>query len=671
MGGKLVKYRADIDGLRAVAVLPVVLYHAGVPGITGGFIGVDVFFVISGFLITSIIATEISENRFSLLSFYERRARRILPALTMVVLSTFVIGWFFLLPQEYKDLGHSALATALFLSNVYFMLEFNYFAPAAEFAPLLHTWSLAVEEQFYLFFPPMLALLIGWRGPRAALWVVFGLSGLSLMAAVVILPIKPDWVFYLIFFRAWELGVGALLALSIFPTPRRLLLREVIGTVGILAILVPVFLYDASTPFPGLAAVPPVLGAAAIIYVGANGSSCIINKILAHRFLVWIGLISYSLYLWHWPILAFLRIGRAQVSLPLTVGLIAVAVSVLIAWMSYAFIERPFRARPPYGFTGKAIFALSGTMLLAMVMIAGVLHVANGVPSRLTPLETEIAAVSQDRNPDRGECQGRLPEKGLCAVGGPTVDGESIDFLFWGDSHAEAMKSGLDLAAQAAGQSGLFVGIDACLPIKQLRRQPEARWCTEMSHSVWAFLEERTDISLVILSARWVLSVEGSRYRQEAGSPVILEWSGHADARPDKIDNASLVEAGLIATVLELVASGREVVILGQVPEVGWDVPNVLARGEMLGWLYGPPKLTEADLEARAATTEEILARVAATNSAVRYLRLSDIFCADGTCSVVDEGGLPLYADDDHISRGTAERLLPERLSEIWVNEGR
>lgn len=276
------KYRADIDGLRAIAVLPVVLYHAGVPGITGGFLGVDVFFVISGFLITSIVATEISENRFSLLSFYERRARRILPAFTVVVLSTFAVGWFILLPTEFENLGKSALAAALFLSNAHFTLKLDYFAPAAEFAPLLHTWSLGVEEQFYLVYPPMLALLFAWRGLRAALWLVVGLSGLSLVAAVALLPVKPDWVFYLIFFRAWELGVGATLALSFLPTPRHRLPREVIGVAGLLAILAPVFLYDSGTSFPGLTAVPPVFGAAAIIYVGANGLGSVVNKILAH-----------------------------------------------------------------------------------------------------------------------------------------------------------------------------------------------------------------------------------------------------------------------------------------------------------------------------------------------------------------------------------------------------
>lgn len=660
------KYRSDIDGLRAVAVLSVVLYHAGLLGISGGFLGVDVFFVISGFLITSIVVKEVSENRFSILSFYERRARRIVPALTVVVLSTFVIGWFLLLPGEYKNLGQSALAAALFLSNVYFTLKLDYFGPAAEFSPLLHTWSLAVEEQFYLFYPPMLAFLFMWRGLKIAFWAVVGLSIISLVAAVIMLPVKPDWVFYLIFFRAWELGGGALLALSALPVPRQRLLREIIGIAGLLAIIVPVFLYSSATSFPGLAAVPPVLGAAAIIYVGTNGPGSIVSKIIAHRSFVSLGLISYSLYLWHWPILTFLRIGRSDVFLPQMVGLIAVVASVVVSWASYRFIEHPFRAKPPNGFTRNIIFSMSGATLFAMVMIGGLLHFSNGLPSRISSQVLEITEVSKDHNSDRAVCFGTLPENGLCTVGVSVGDGEPSDFLFWGDSHAEAMRYGLDLAARAAGQSGVFAGTGGCPPIRQLRRSPEDRRCTKMNQSVWAFLKARNDLPVVVLAARWTLSVEGTRYRQEAGSPVSLEWFGNPDAEPSSGDNAALMENGLMVTVEEIIATGREVVILGPIPEVGLDVPNLMARREMLRWTAQPPELTEADFVERAEKTEEILMRVAANFDGARYLRLSDLFCADGTCSLTDQNGLPLYIDDDHISRQAAGDLLPKRLSKIW-----
>lgn len=344
-GGKgtdSMKYRADIDGLRSVAVLPVVLYHAGFHGLSGGFVGVDVFFVISGFLITTIIAGEIAQGRFSLVRFYEKRARRILPALTVVVLSCFAVGWFVLLPEEFRDLGQSALATALFLSNAYFNMTLDYFGQSAEFAPLLHTWSLAVEEQFYLFFPPLLMLLAlrpSWR----LSWVVAVLSVLSFVAAVVMLPMQPDWVFYQIFFRAWELGAGALLALTAFAPPTRRATRELLGCVGLAGILLPVTLYDATTSFPGAAAVPPVLGATLLIWIGAKGGGSTVNRLLGWQPLVWIGLISYSLYLWHWPILAYMRITLGTAVLPLGLSVAAVVASIVMAWLSWRFVERPFR----------------------------------------------------------------------------------------------------------------------------------------------------------------------------------------------------------------------------------------------------------------------------------------------------------------------------------------
>ena len=284
------KYRADIDGLRAVAILPVIFYHAGFPGPSGGFIGVDVFFVISGYLITSIVAGEIANGRFSLVSFYERRARRILPALTAVILATIAVGWFVLLPTEMTGLGQSIVATAFFMSNVYFTVTLDYFAPAAEFVPLLHTWSLAVEEQFYLFFPPLLMLLAArqWWRP---LWIVAGLSLLSFAVAVVALPLKPDWVFYLIFFRAWELGAGAMLALTSLQLPKGRLAKELLAAAGILAILIPVFTYDTSTPFPAAAALPPVLGTTILIWIGARSGGSMVNTMLGYRAMVWIGLI--------------------------------------------------------------------------------------------------------------------------------------------------------------------------------------------------------------------------------------------------------------------------------------------------------------------------------------------------------------------------------------------
>lgn len=660
------QYRRDIDGLRSIAILPVVLYHAGLPGVTGGFIGVDVFFVISGFLITSIVASEILENQFSLLQFYERRARRIVPALTAVVLATFMVGWFVLLPSELKSLGQSALATALFSSNIYFTLNLGYFTPAAEFAPLLHTWSLAVEEQFYLIFPPLLMLLYAFFGTKSVAWIVLVLSVLSLAAAVVVLPSRPEWVFYLIFFRAWELGIGALLALYQMPRLGNRTMRDFIGFVGLAAILIPVFVYDASTPFPGLAALPPVIGTAMLIYVGANRQENTVSNVLSQPILVWFGLISYSLYLWHWPVLAFIRVLREEVHLPLTIGLGAVVASVALAWLSYRFIEQPFRSKPPNGFSQNKILTFSAVALLGIISIGGLFHFVDGAPSRLPQRAVALAAFGTDQNLDSQECFGKLPSEGLCGLGIDNPDDASLDFLFWGDSHADAMRYGIDLAAQQAGKRGAFVGTWGCPPIWQIRRSPENQWCTEINQSVRKFLQERTDAPTVILAARWTLSVEGSRYRQEAGLPVVLDWSGAAEARPSSDVNAQIFEAGLNATVEDILETGRRVVIVGPTPEIGWDVPRALARTEMLGALVDAPNLSETDFKIRAGHTESILSQMAMRHNEVEYLQLSDLFCAHGVCSVTDEDGNPLYQDDDHINHQTATSLLPSRLVEIW-----
>ncbi|MHA3978225.1 acyltransferase family protein [Halovulum sp. GXIMD14794] len=658
------QYRADIDGLRAVAVLPVVLFHAGFPGFSGGYVGVDVFFVISGYLITSLIREDVAAGRFTLANFYRRRARRILPALAAVVAFSLLAGYFLLLPGDFNELGSSALATGLFLSNVYFLNSLDYFGTSAEFAILLHTWSLAVEEQFYIFYPLLLVALLGRYGRAGALWSIAGLSVLSFLAAVVALPRIPDSVFYLIFFRAWELGAGACVALVRAGPPRRRRVRFWLGLVGLLAILLPATLYDARTPFPGLAALPPVLGTAVLIWAGGNGKPSGIVTLLSWRAFVWVGLISYSLYLWHWPILAFLRNAYGGVFLPLTVKLAAVAAAFAAAWLSYRYIEAPFRHRDrPVRKAAAPMIATAG----AVVMLAGGMVYLRtsgaALPDKASALD--IIAAAEDRNPRRAECFGKLPEVGLCQIGVAGETGAPVDFLFWGDSHAAEMLPGIDLAARNAGRRGLFVGQIACPPIPAVRRQPADRDCSAMNQAVAQFLAERDDLGLVILAARWPLSVEGETYGGEAERTVVLEWAGDPKHAPAADGNPALVEAGLLDLAESLRLAGRDVVLLGPTPEVGWNVPRVTFLNSLLGW----PELgtlSRSDYDRRAGRSEAILARVAASNPNVEYVSLADLFCDQYACALHDEHGVPLFVDDDHISSMTARRLLPAVGPKIW-----
>lgn len=657
------KYRSDIDGLRSIAVLPVVSYHAGIPGPSGGFIGVDVFFVISGFLITTIVAREIAEDGFSLISFYERRARRILPALTAVILACFALGWFTLLPEEMKDLGASAFAAALFASNIYFTLNLDYFTPAAEFSPLLHTWSLAVEEQFYLFFS-LLLMLLAWRKWWHPFWIVVGLSLLSLAAAIVFLPSRPDWVFYQIFFRAWELGAGSILALAKQHPPKSRAVREVLAVAALAAILVPVFTYHAAMPFPGATALPPVLGATFLIWIGAHGAGSIVNTILSHRLLVWVGLISYSLYLWHWPIIVFLRISLGTVDFPMAFASAAVILSFFMAWLSFRFVERPFRTRPTEGFGTGFIFSAAAFSLVSVVAVGLTLNVSGGLPARLPNEVNVIASFAEDRNNRREECRSRLPSDGLCTLGSLPSHDERVDFLFWGDSHADAFMPAMDESADRLGQNGLFAWSSACPPILGIQRASNGQECTNFNESVWSWLEQRTDVPVVILGARWTLSVEGTRYLGEAGNDVRLKWINDSGTYPSGSGNAAYVEAGLQDTVSKILATRRRVVLLGPVPEVGQNVPSVTARKALLGWT---PDVSVArqDFEARAGRTERILSSVAEASSEVWYVPLSDLFCGAQICQTTNAEGQPLYVDDDHISKTAALTLLSPRFKDI------
>lgn len=381
------QYRREIDGLRAIAVVPVVLFHAGYESFGGGYVGVDVFFVISGFLITSIIISNLDKNSFSLLQFYERRARRILPALFFVVLCCLPVAWSLLLPDDLKNFAQSLVAMATFSSNVLFWMESGYFDTAAELKPLLHTWSLAVEEQFYILFPLLLMGL--WRfGTSTVAGALVLITILSLSAAQYSVESTPDAVFFLPHTRAWELSIGALAALylhkNIISTPPWL--NQFLATTGLAAILWSVLAYDHDTPFPSLYALVPTMGTLLIILFAQEGTQ--VHRLLSLRPFVALGLISYSLYLWHQPLFAFWRYQRFLDTAPWEMPAL-IALSVVLAGVSYLLIERP--ARTSKAARGRVLtLAVTGCALCAAIGLAG--HVKDGFPDRLD----ERAAIFSD-----------------------------------------------------------------------------------------------------------------------------------------------------------------------------------------------------------------------------------------------------------------------------------
>ncbi len=372
------RYRKEIDGLRTLAVIPVILFHGGFEWLSGGYIGVDVFFVISGFLITSIILKEQEAGTFTIMSFYERRARRILPALFLVLLVTLPFAWFWLLPYELKDFGKSIIAVNLFSSNILFWLESDYFAATAEVIPLLHTWTLAVEEQFYIIFP--LFMMLFWGLGKRWLAIIIGIIALaSLGLAEWGWREFPDANFYLLPTRAWELMIGSLVAFYLFnkEQPKGQHFNQWASIAGLALIVVPLFLFDKGTPFPSLYALAPTVGTALIIVYTTPDT--LVYRLLSLRLMVGIGLVSYSAYLWHQPLFVFARLISLEEPSLWLMGLLSI-VTLMLAYLSWRFVEAPYRDRKR--FSRKYIFVGSFVISLAFIAIGAALVISDGAANR-------------------------------------------------------------------------------------------------------------------------------------------------------------------------------------------------------------------------------------------------------------------------------------------------
>jgi len=369
-----VKYRAEIDGLRALAVIPIIFHHAGVEYFSGGYIGVDIFFVISGYLITSIIISEMELGEFSLLNFYERRARRILPALYLVMIFSFIFSLFWLMPSYMKDFSQSLVAVSTFSSNVLFWYESGYWEISSELKPLLHTWSLAVEEQYYIIYPFFLMLI--WNFNKFwNLSILIFFAAMSLLFAQWGAYNKPVMTFYLLPTRFWELAIGACVAFyflyqkQIFRTLfKHKFFDEVLGMLGLSMIIIPVFLFDKETPFPSFYALVPTFGTALVILF--SSSQTIVGRLLSKRQLVILGLISYGTYLWHWPLIVFSR--HLSTTEPSDIIFFALAIlSFLVGYLSWRYIEKPFRKKGVLSKKFVFIFSFIGLIIFIFLGFAG------------------------------------------------------------------------------------------------------------------------------------------------------------------------------------------------------------------------------------------------------------------------------------------------------------
>ncbi len=637
-------YRADIDGLRAVAILGVLVFHLRPGLLPGGFLGVDVFFVISGYLITSILWRDLERGRFSIAGFYERRVRRIAPALFCVLLAVSGAALVWLWPADLEAYAKSLKSVVLSLSNFHFLgAALDYFADDTQGVLLLHTWSLAVEEQYYLLFPLLLAGLHRWARPRRrALAVLAGLWLASFAACWARDAQAPMRVFFLLPYRAWELLTGSLLVLA--GPPRAGARRGVLmGVAGGMMVLGSLLLVRGGGWLPqGPAALPACLGVALLIRSGAD-PRVVTARCLAWRPLVGIGLISYSLYLWHWPLIVFTRL--LQPAGAAGSGWWVAAASTAAAWASWRWVERPFR-RPGFLTRRRVFLGWAGASVL-VIAAAAVVREHDGFPGRYPAAVRQLLAFKEraarfkPRNQEHFDLA-QAPVYGL--------PGAAPAVALWGDSHAEALLPGLDAIAREQGAAFVYFGIPGQVPVPGVtRRLDHAARRARYTGEVLDRLRATPALATVVLHARWSAAYCGGTdadpedlttlHERRFGSPA--ELRDHFAGR-------------FRATVAELLAAGKRVVIIGPVPELGASVPDLLARQAQAG-----RPLQEAlpcpDFRPRNGFFLGVLAALPPHPRLVVLLPHRRLM--DGGLARVSAAGRPLYRDADHLSAAGVECL--------------
>ena len=639
------EYRREIDGLRAIALLPVLLFHAGFEAFSGGFVGVDVFFVISGYLITSIVLRSVEEGRFSVVDFYERRMRRILPALFLVLLVSLPFAWAWMLPADMERYSEGLASVAVFGSNILFWRTSGYFDAEAEVKPLLHTWSLAVEEQFYLLYP-LLFLLVWARGRRAFVAVLATAALASFVLAEWAAPLRPSAAFYLLPMRAWELALGALAAVYLAQRPPARsgsLLHDAGALAGLLLIAFAVVAFDDATPFPGRYALLPTLGTVLVICLATTQGWA--GRLLSSRVLVGIGLVSYSAYLWHQPLLALARHrSLGHIEWPLAASLLVA--SLALATLSWKYVERPFRDRRKIARSHVFGLAAAGSALFLAVGLAG--HRTDGFSFRLPPEQRAFLEHFDNSRPAfafhmrelsvgfRDECNfydleaeargesTRKPKSAIAPACYTRDPARARAVFLWGDSHVQQLNPGLQKVLSPDWQL-LQVASSGC--VARIESSDHDHFCR---HSNWFALKV----------------IEATR----PDVVVIAQADGH-DKTPIEAIAARLRQAGV-----------QRVVFVGPTPHWTISLPDIIVRR---AWPDPPPRL-HAGLDRRFIELDARLQVRLNEHPDVSYFSVLDEMCNAEGCLVHVGGalreGLAFY-DKSHLTPAASEWLARSRLA--------
>lgn len=649
--GGVAGYRPEVDGLRAIAVTAVILFHTNLGLATGGYIGVDVFFVISGYLISSIIMREMDGGRFTFVGFYERRIRRIFPALFVVLVATTAASWFILPPEQMQTYAQSVVATTGFAANAFFWLKSGYFGGDAELFPLIHMWSLAVEEQYYIVFPFLVMIAAGARR-RWLPWLMGGVFMASFIACIVITDREPLAAFFLTPMRAWELLAGVFIAL--YERPWREALGRVRGASPALeltafaAVIAPIFLFDSATAFPGAIAAIPVFGTAALILVCTPTSP--VGRLLASKPFVAIGLISYSAYLWHQPLYALSRVHGIAEQGPV-VYLVLIAATFALAWLSWRFVEQPFRDRNRYG---RLTIYIAFVVLSGALVAAGVAgHVGKGFPGRFDKATLALNATAAF-SPRRTECHAD-PANPLTATTSCRYFEGPAHWAVLGDSHGVELAYALAERLRPSNQGLVHMTYSGCQAA--LTFEANNAGCSVWLRDNVAWLERAPDVTDVVVVFRHSFHLFGDQTktfpRVPDTAPLFLRDRSPEEARRAYVDS-------LTELVRRLSASGKRVYVVKPVPELPTHVERyIFARDR-----NEPGRITGAPMAFYRARNAYILTALAELDAIPNVSLLDPVptLCdADRCRSIINDQSM--YFDADHLSLDGARRVVADQIA--------
>jgi len=619
------KYRPDIDGLRAVAVIGVLLFHFGFPGVSGGFVGVDVFFVISGFLITRLIVDEVAgQGTFSFANFYLRRARRLLPAMLATFAACFVLAFFLFSPPDFERFAGSLVYALFSLSNFYFWQEAGYFDAAAAVKPLLHTWSLAVEEQFYLVWPALLVFLLLRLRQRTVFAAIVVIAVLSLASAEYLLVVDPAAAFYLLPARGVELAIGAGMVWIVGRGPHEGPIPELLLGLGLALIVGAVVLYQPETPFPGVTSLVPCVGAALVIHAGRARH---LGLLLRNPVSVWVGRASYSIYLVHWPLLVFY--SSYTFSEPSTAaGFALLAASLVLGWLQYRLVEQRFRFGGRPGALSPPAFGLGCALLvLLLVLPASTIWATGGAAWRIP--EDRIALTNAQ--------WGDIQRKTYCETFGDAVPrplfncqnfrNADRDLFIWGDSHAQHLVAGV---SQAFPDHNIYVAyMTGCVPqsgfLGYVRGEPTANLtkdCIEQNKQMLEFLRHHRKSAVIVTSAK--------RSTPEAVAPAISYIMAEAAAAGHNV-----------IYLADFVRPARMLAECGMVPDY------VISDRFLTSRCTGDPAAAKEDLAYNRKLAKLV----------TPFVDIADIQCPKGRCSYF-AGPTPMFRDDHHLTTKGAIRFV-------------